>query len=590
LKPGQTISAATATLRTMQPQIIGPGAPPFLRDPFIVVSASTGISDRSRLRQRYEHPLVVLTIVSALVLGIVCVSIANLLLARAAARRYELSLRLAVGAPRWRLARQVLAEALVLGGAGAAAGMLFASWASRALAAQLPAAGGAVSIDATADWRVLTFATGVSLLTVVFFATAPAFHVTRVAPLDALQEQGRAAGGAPTGPLSLGLIALQVALSIVLLAGAGLFIRTFNRLASVPLGFEPKGLLVLTIAMPRSLAETAARTGLFDRIVSAVATVPGVTQVGGSIWTPVGTGGGGLLTDARGRRADLGRGVLAFNFVTPGWFATYGTALKAGRDFDTGDGTNGARVAIVNETFRRGQLSGRNGIGETIDAGPCGLDRCTVIGVVADTVYGSSLRDAPPPTVYVPLAQADDLRPEMPLRLSMRASADRESLVREIGAVLSRVDPRLTYTLRPLIDDVRAAVSQERLVARLAGFFGAVALLLSAIGLYGVISYTVARRRGEIAIRLALGAKDIDLVKLLLARVGMSTLAGTVAGLLGAVWLSRFVVPLLYGVEARDRATLVVAAASLTSVAVLAAWRPASRAVRVEPAQLLRET
>ena len=590
LKPGQTLSAATAAMRTMQPQIVGPRTPAFLNDPFIVTPASTGISDRSRLRQRYERPLVVLAIVSALVLGIVCVSIANLLLARAAARRYDLSLRLAVGAPRWRLARQVLVEGLVLGGAGAVAGMLVAIWASRALAAQLPASGGPVSVDAAADWRVLAFATGVSLLTVVFFATAPAFYAARVAPVEALQEQGRATGGAPTGPLSLGLIVLQVALSIVLLAGAGLFIQTFNRLVSIPLGLDPQGILVVTVKMPRALAESAARTQLFERIHAAIEAVPGATRVAGSIWTPVGTGGGGLLTDARGRRADFGRGVLAFNFVTPGWFATYGTALRAGRDFDASDGMNGARVAIVNETFRRDQLSRRDAIGETIDAGPCGGDRCTVIGVVADTVYGSSLRDAPPPMIYVPLAQAVDLRPEMPLRLSIRAAADRESLGREVGAALSRVDPRLTYTFRPLIEDVRAAVSQERLVAQLAGFFGAVGLLLSAIGLYGVVSYTVARRRGEIGIRLALGARGVDIVRLMLSRIGMCVLAGTVAGLLVAAWLSRFVAPLLYGLEARDPATLVVAAATLASVAALAAWRPASRAVRVDPAQVLRES
>jgi predicted permease len=589
LKPGQTLSAATAAMRAMQPQIIGPGAPAFLRDPFILVSASTGISDRSQLRQRYERPLAVLTTVSVLVLGIVCVSIANLFLARAAAQRHEMSLRLAVGAPRWRLARQVLVEGLVLGAAGAVTGMLFAAWASRALVAQIPAASGPASIDVPADWRVLAFATAVGLTTVVFFATAPAVYASRVAPLEALQEQGRAPAGQRAGLLSLGLIALQVALSIVLLAGAGVFIQTFNGLGSVPLGFEPRGVVVATVNMPRSLAQPV-RAGLFDRTRAAIEAVPGVTRVAGSIWTPVGTGGGGLVTDARGRRADLGRGVLGFNFVTPGWFTTYGTSLRAGRDFDPGDGTDAARVAIVNETFHRGLLSGRHAIGETIDAGPCSSGGCTVVGVVADTVYGNSLRDAAPPMVYVPLAQAAGLPPNMPVRLSIRAAADHESLVRDVSAALSRVDPRLTYSFRLLADDVGAALSQERLVAYLAGFFGAVALLLSAVGLYGVISHTVARRRGEIGIRLALGARGADIIRLMLRGIGVSVLTGTVAGLLAAVWLSRFVAPLLYGLDAADPATLVTAAVSLASVAVLAAWRPVSRAVRIDPARVLRET
>jgi putative ABC transport system permease protein len=213
-----------------------------------------------------------------------------------------------------------------------------------------------------------------------------------------------------------------------------------------------------------------------------------------------------------------------------------------------------------------------------------------VVGVVADTVYGSSLRDAPPPMVYVPLAQATGLRPDMPLRLSIRASADLGSVAREFAAALNRVDPRLTFTFRLLVDDVEAAVSQERLVARLAGFFGAVALLLSAIGLYGVIAYTVTRRRGEIGIRLALGAQTPDVIRLMLTRIGMSVLAGTVVGLLVAVWLSHFAAPLLYGLKAHDPATLVMATATLASVAVLAGWRPASRAVRIDPAQVLRET
>jgi putative ABC transport system permease protein len=590
LQPGQTLSAATAAMRALQPEIVGPGAPPFLNDPFIVVPASTGISDRSQLRQRYERPLVVLAIVAGLVLGVVCVSLANLLLARATARRYELSLRLAVGAPRWMLARQVLVEAFVLGLAGVVAGQLFAMWASRGLVAQLPASGGPLSIDVAADWRVLAFATGISLLTVVLFAAGPAFYASRVAPLEALQEQGRAGGGGNrTRLLSPGLIVLQVALSIVLLAAAGLFVQTFNRLVNVPLGFDPNGMLIVNVNIPRSVVESPASSGLFDRIRAAVGAVPGVASVAGSIWTPVGTGGGGLLTDARGRRADLGGGVLAFNLVTPGWFATYRTDLRAGRDFDAGDGTGAARVAIVNETFRHSHLSGRDGIGETIDAGPCGRDRCTVVGVVADTVYGSSLRDAPPPMVYVPLAQAT-VRPDMPLRLSIRAAADGVSLVPAVSAGLNRVDPRLTFTFAPLDDAVRASISQERIVAWLAGFFGAVALLLSAIGLYGVISHTVSRRRGEIGIRLALGARGADIVRLMLTRVGICVLAGTGAGLLAAVWLSRFVAPLLYGVQPRDPVTVVVAPLTLGSVAVLAAWRPTLRAVRVDPAHVLRES
>jgi putative ABC transport system permease protein len=589
LKSGQTPSTATAALRGMQPHIVGPGAPPFLKDPFIVVPASTGISDRSQLRQRYQRPVVVLAIVAGLVLVIVCVNIANLLLARASARRYELTVRLAVGAPRWRLARQMIVDALVLGGAGAAAGVMLATWASRALLTQLPSPNRPVSIDLSMDWRVLAFAIGVSVLAVVLFGTAPAFYASRVPPLEALQQDARSLRGGRAAHLTSGLMVLQVALSIVLLGSAGLFLQTFNRLASVPLGFEPDDVLIVTVNSPVPSSDSAARSQLYEQIREALRPVPGLASIAGSIWTPVGPGGGGVLTDARGRRADLGRGVLAFNFVTPGWFAAYGTPLRAGRDFETRDGAKAPRVAIVNQTYRVNLLRGGTGIGDTIDAGPCGRDGCTVVGVVADTMYGSSLRDPPPPTVYVPLAQAADLRPDMPLRITIRTAPRSGGVMAETAAALRRVDPRLRYGFSSLIEDVRAAVAQERLMARLAGFFGVVAMLLAAIGLYGVISHTVTRRRGEIGIRVALGCQPVGVLKLVLTRVAVSVIAGTLVGLFVVMWLSRFVGPLLYGLEARDPTTLIAASATLMSVAALAGWKPASRALRIEPAEVLRE-
>jgi predicted permease len=589
LRRGQGLPAATAALRAMQPQIVGTKAPRLLSEPFVLMPASRGISDRSQLRQRYERPLLVLTIVSALTLAIVCVNIANLLLVRAAARRYEVSVRQAVGAPRWRVARQVLVEAMMLGACGAAAGALVAAWVGRALVAQLPGASAAVSIDRVLDWRVLAFATVVTLLAVLFFGTAPALYAARVPPAEALHAQGRAAGGESTGWSSLGLVVLQVALSMVLLAAAGLFIQTYTRLAAMPLGFDSSRVFVVSVATSRVAAEPAARGQLYDRVRDAAAAIPGIAGAAGSMWTPVGSGGGGLLTDARGRRADVARQV-AFNFVTPRWFALYGTTMQAGRDFDGTDGPRQRRVAIVNDAYRRGASPQSVALGDVIHAGPCGGDGCTLVGIVGDTVYGNSLRDAPPPTVYVPLAQASGLRPEMPFRLSIRTDGDHDHLARDVGAALNRVDPRLTYTLRPLADDLQAAVSEERLVARLAALFGAVALLLSSIGLYGVTAYSVTRRRREIGVRLALGAQPREILGAVFARITLAVLAGTLAGVLAALWLGRFVAPLLFGVGARDPVTLVLVTVVLATVAVFAGWRPAARALRVDPAQVLRHS
>jgi len=591
LKPGQTISEATAALRAMQPQIVGPGVPPFLKEPFIVVSASTGISDRSRLRQQYQYPLVILSIVSGIVLLIVCLNIANLLLSRASARRSELSVRLALGAPRWRLARQHLVEALMLGSAGTAGGIVIAAWASRWLLTRLPFPDGSISVDVGIDWRVLAFTVGVAVIAVALFGTVPALYATRVPPMDALRDGTRGAVGRHTGLLSSGLVVAQVALSIVLLAGAGLFVRTMNKLASVPLGFEPEGILVITASMARSVLEPPDPTQQHQRMLDAVAVVPGVMQAAASVWTPLGAGarGGGLLTDARGRRAEVG-GPVAFNFVTPGWFETYGTAVQVGRDFDTRDGSTAPRVALINEALRRRLLPDGEPLGSTIHAGPCGRAGCTVVGVVADAVYGQSLRDAAPPTVYMPLAQSSGLAPpDAPFRISLRAADDLAGLMPGLAASLRGVDTRLTFTFRRLEEDLNASVAQERLLAMLAGFFGAIALLLSGVGLYGVSSYAATRRRPEIGIRLALGGQPQAVVRGMVKRTALFVLGGTVLGLLGSMWLSRFVAPLLYGLEAHDPVTLLASALTLGSVAAVAGWIPASRATRIHPAQVLRE-
>jgi predicted permease len=527
--------------------------------------------------------------VAGLVLLIASVNIGSLFIARATARRQELSVRLAIGAPRWRLARQLFVEGLMLATTSAVAGTLIAVWASRALVAHLPAAGAPVVVDLPIDWRVLTFTIGVTVATVVLFATAPALYAMRVPSLEAVQEAGRGGSGRRTGLLSSGVIVIQVALSLVLLAAAGVFARTLERLADVPLGFDPQGVLVITVNATRSDVDSAARLRLYDRIIEAVAAVPGVTRAAGSIWTPVGAGGGGLLTDARGRRAEFGRQV-AFNFVTPGWFATYGTAFQTGRDFDARDGTTAARVAIVNEMLYRSLLHDLGAEASTIEAGPCRRGGCTVVGVVADAVYGRSLRDPSPPTVYVPLAQSGGLGPpHAVVRVSVRTSGDGAHLIGALREALRGVEPGLTFAFRPLDAEIEASVAQERLLAVLAGLFGAIGLLLSAVGLYGVTWYAASRRRGEIGIRLALGAQPSAVLRVMLTRIALFVAIGTVVGVFASLWLSRFVAPLLYGVEPRDPVTLAGSAATLASVAALATWLPAWRATRIDPARGLRE-
>jgi predicted permease len=587
LRPDRTAVEATSALRAMQPDIVGPDAAAFLEEPFVLAPASRGISDRSSLRQRYERPLLLISMGGGLVLLVVCVNIANVLSARTAARRREVSVRVALGAPRWRLAREFLVESTLIGAMGAMLGLAVATITGRILVSQLQPGPAPLVLAVAIDWRVLAFTVAVTLAAVAVFGTAPALSRSRVRPLEALQEAGRNAGGRKS--LSGMLIAVQVAVSIVLLMAAGLLVATLSRLTNVPLGFDPDRLLVMTVNTANVAVDADARLLLYEAIVDRVRAVPGVVMAAGSHWTPIG-GGGGVLSDARGRRADVGARQVAFNFVTPGWFATYRTALEAGRDFTAADHAGAPRVAVVNQALRRSLFAERNPIGATLEAGPCGKSGCTVIGVVADAIYGRSLRDAAPPTVYVPVAQSAGLVPpnSRAVRVTLRTAGDPSAAVPSLSTALRRVDPSLTFTFQPLASDVAVAFAQERLVALLAAIFGLVALLLSAIGLYGVVAYSVTQRRPEIGIRLALGALPRGVVLHTLSRVATPVGFGVGAGVAASLWLSQFVAPLLYGIEPRDPVTALVATSMLVATGAIAAWVPASRAAAIDPAEVLR--
>jgi putative ABC transport system permease protein len=593
LKPGQPIGAATETLRALQPQMHGPiRMPRFARDPFTLVSAATGTDIPGTVRQRYQRPLLAIFMVVALVLLIACGNIANLLLARASARRHELSVRVALGAPRWRLARQLLVESLVLAGIGACGGLAFAAWGSRALVAQLSSAVSPVALDLSIDWRVFGFTAVVTLGTVVLFGTLPAARAARVAPIDAMKAHGRASSSGAGRGLSGGLVVVQVALSLVLVVAAGLFVRTFGRLATMPLGFDRDRVLVVTVDASRAHAEPAARLPFYHRLVAAVASVPGVEHAAGSTSTPVSAG---LPRGVKvpGTSPTSGSESLAlWTEVTPRWFATYGTTIRDGRDFDERDTSGGQPVAIVNEAFARRFFAGRRAIGETVS-------NRTIVGVTDDQVMqggfkldgtARSLRDGAPPAIYIPLTQTPEPGPSgrASVIVSVRWAVSEAQAAPGVAAALRAVDPDLAFTLRPLADQIDAGLAQERMVAWLSGFFGALALLLVGLGLYGVTAYAVARQRAEIGIRLALGAPAGAVVRLVLSRVTRLVALGIGAGALVSIWISTFVATLLYGIEPRDPVTLAGAAVILVIVGATAGWLPAHRASRIDPLEVLR--
>ncbi len=597
LRDGQSAEQATAALRAVQPQIRDATLPSdwpeahlkeYLREGLTVVPSAQG---PSHMRSQFERPLVTMMVVVALVLLIACANIANLMLARASGRAHELTMRLALGASRGRLARQLLTESVLLSALGALLGLGFAVWGSALLVSQFSTAGDPLALDLTLDWRVLAFTAGVAILTALLFGVAPALTTRRLAPMDVLKEQGRGRGGSRhrlAGPL----VAAQIALSLVLVVGAGLFLRTFASLATLDLGFDRDPILLVNVDIQRSRVDEDRRADLYARLADAAAQVPGVERAAASLITPVsGMGWNGAFEVPGQPELGIRQRLAYLNAITPGWHSVYGTRLLAGREFTAADRDGAALVAIVNEAYAGKFLSGGSALGQLVqqtDAPGGGRPPAlAIVGVVEDSAY-SSVREPMPPTVYVPLAQSSQVFGSG--AVSVRAAvASPASLVRELTGALSAVDPDVSLSFRPLRDQVDARLVRERVMAMLGGFFGALALLLAGVGLYGVTSYAVNLRRGEIGVRMALGADAPRVLRLVLGRAAWLVAIGTAVGAGLSLWLARYVGTLLYGLEPRDAATLTGAAALMAAVGALAALLPAWRAARINPVEVLRE-
>jgi predicted permease len=586
LKPGQSVEAGTATLRGLQPQLTP--TPPPKSEPFTLAPAATGASLPVRgphgLRQSYTRPLLTILIVALLVLLIACANIANLLLARAVARRYELGVRLALGASRGRLTRQLLIESLIFAVLGAIGGLIIGHWSSQMLVAQLSTPVQPIALDLSFDWRVMAFTAAIAFVTASIFGTVPALRSTRIAPLDVLKVRAQADSSSAAGTRGLAtasssLVILQIALSLALVIGAALLVRSFARVSSVSLGFDPDRVLVVNVDTDRVRTDAAGRMRLFDRILGAVRGVPGVAHTGASIWTPV--DGGMRMGDSQFR--------IEFNFITPGWFDAYGTALRAGRDFAVRDTIGSPPVAIVNDAFVRAFMPGTSPLGETIPfprSRPAVLR--TVVGVVADAV-SESQREGIQPMVYLPVAQSGAGPSGTAISLGVRpAVGSPMQLAPLVSHAVRSVDPDVSFSFVLLEDHVQASVRQERLVAILSGFFGALALVIAALGLYGVTSYTVSRRVTEIGIRRALGAPWGHVLRLVLGHSLTLTGVGIALGLAGAAAVTRALSGLLFGLTPLDSTTFAGVAVLFAVVATLAALLPAHRATRVDPLVALR--
>ena len=580
LAPGQSFESATALLRDLQPMILGLSPeqlsrmPPWLSEPITLSPASTGLADM--LRREYARSLVTLLAGVGLVLLIACVNLTNLVLARIRSRERELSVRLALGSSRWRLAQQLFTESGVVALIGAVAGLGMAIWVSGAIVRQLSTQSVPIVLDLTLDWRVLAFTSVVTVVTVLLVGTAPAWRAARLAPMESLRHERQRGSGRPTLPrwrsASYGLVTAEVALSLILLIGAGLFVRTLARLADSPLGFESERVLVANLETSRANVSPAERIALFHRLVEAVSVVPGVARASASSNTP--------LNDPTAMAPD---NIVAQTIVTPGWFQTYGIPVRSGRDVTAEDSATAQPVALVNEAYVRRFYPDGAALGRQINGR-------VVVGVTADAVFGS-IRAGSRPRIYIPLAQSAEAGPPGRTRISLSLLSTAPSpgrLAPAVAAAIVAIDPNIHFAFRPLSDYVNASLVRERFVARLSALLALLALTLAALGVFGVVSFVVNQRRSEIGVRMALGAQRSDVIRLALGRTMAVITIGLTVGLIGASLITRYATSMLFEISALDPVSFIAAACLLVLAAGLAAFVPAYRAARMEPVMALR--
>ena len=593
LLPGETPRQAEARMKALAPEVYratlslnlrAGGQKEYLQRSFALRPAATGFSDTGT---QYRTALFTLMAVVGLVLLIACANIANLLLARAAARQREISIRMAIGAARRRVMRQLMSESLLLSVLGAAGGLLFAVWGSQLLVRFLSTAGSELQLDTAPDLRVLAFTMGVALLTGLLFGLAPALRATRVSPNNFLKEHGRSVEAGRFG-LGRALVTGQVALSLMLLVGAGLFLGTLRNLLSTDLGFIRHNVLLVGAGMTQANVPKEQRPRVYREIVERLRAIPGVSSASSSAMTPIGRGQWDSEVSPEGYSPKGKDDTLVyFNRVSPGYFETMRQPVLLGRDFSDHDDSGAPKVMLITESVARRFFGQANPIGKTILAdGPGKAGIYQVIGVVKDAKY-ASVDEGLTLTVYIACAQDSDPRPGV--NFEVRTERLPDTFIPAVRAAIGEVNRGISLEFRNFETQVNESLLQPRMVALLSAFFGGLALLLAMIGLYGVTAYGVARRQSEIGIRMALGAQPGSVVWLVLREVAAMLAIGTALGLGASLSAGRLVASLLYGVKPSDGAPLAIAAVVLALATGIAAYLPAHRAARLDPMAALRE-
>ena len=595
-KPGLTMGQVNARLASLAPAIAEATLPKnwpadaiaeYRRAGLSAEPAANGFSD---LRGTYKKALYILMAIVGLVLAVACANVANLLLARAAAREREMAVRLALGASRARLARQMITESLLLSILGAAFGSAFAVWGSKVLVSMLSQSGRSVLLDLSPDRMVLLFTVAVATVTGLVFGVVPAWRAGRVDPQAAMKARGRGvAEGHSRFRIGKALVAAQVALSLVLIAGAGLLIGSWRSLATLDPGFRREGILIVGANIHATNTPADQRSALFARMLARLRSIPGVQSASMSDLTPVGPASWNGRLDVAGFTPKSRRDDLAWmNAVSDGYFNTLAVPLLRGRDFDSRDGASGPKVVIVSDAMARRFFGTVDVVGRRfrVEDGRDFSPPVEIVGVVGDTKY-RSLRDTAPPIVYYPQNQQGIEREGRQFELRMDVASP--ALLASIKGAIAEFSPKISLDIHTLDAQLSASTALARTIAMLSGFFGALALLLASIGLYGIMAYTVARRRNEIGVRIALGAEYGRVVRMVLGEVGRIVLTGVAIGLVLSLVVIRLVKAFLYGVGPTDPLTLAMSAAVLLAVGICAAALPARRAARLDPVAALRE-
>jgi len=592
LRPGVTREQAEAALRVPFQQEVDElirtkNKKDAERPDFVL---SPGRQGQVPFRSRNSGPLLYSLAVVGLVLLIACANVANLLLIRASARQREIAVRLALGAPRRRLIRQLLTESLLLGVLGGVAGVFIAWWGKEALFAWLPVDYVPRTLEIPLNLFVLGYSAALCLLTSIIFSLAPAFHATRVDLGQALKDAaGNVAGGRKRQWLGKSLVIGQVALSLMVLVAAGLFLRTLTQLERTPTGFDPQNLLTFQLDAGLGSYPPERIAGLYDEVSARVARLRGVKFVG-TTHHPLITG---IVATRSASFQDYARkpGEKPYVFlhaVSGEFFRALGAPLLVGRDFAPLDNENSQPVAIVNETIVRRYFNGKNPVGSRMD-----FDReyqggkIEIIGVTRDMKY-ASLRDDVPPTVYIPVRQEGTDRATF-VTFLVRAEGDPAALGAAVRATVRELDAALpVFGLQTQNALIQSSLEEERKSATLSTLFALLALVMAAIGLYGLLAHSTARRTNEIGIRMALGASSADILRMIVSQGMRLALLGVAVGLLGSYWATRLLESFLYEVKPSDPWTFAGAALVLAPIALFACWVPARRATRVNPTVALR--